>query len=42
MNKARENTSLLQIANRYVYIFNGMNSPNAQSCIEMLDLGKFD
>ena len=42
MSKARGNTSLLSIANRYVYIFNGMNSPSAQSCIEMIDLGKVD
>lgn len=45
MQKARSNTSMCAIANRYVFIFHGLPSsmqPTTSNTIEFIDLGNFD
>lgn len=45
LQKARSNTSMCAVANRLVFIFNGLPStsqPNYNNVIEYVDLGNFD
>ena len=45
MQKPRGNTSLCAIANRFVFIFQGLatnTQPNFNNVIEFIDLGNFD
>lgn len=45
LQKARSNTSMCAVANRLVFIFNGLPStlqPNYNNAIEYIDLGNFD